>query len=424
MLLRTLVTVSCVAALSMVERPARATDCSSVLSTCIDDDTFWPHAGASRFLGVGGTETVAKGKFGFGLVTSYLSRPLVVTVPTPGPPGTDENVVNDQVNGTFLWAYGVTDRLELDAALPVTFGQGGTGIGPVSGGPGVNDTAMRDLRFGFAYAIVPRVDRWAMTGRLEVVAPSGDRDQFAGERGTVFVPSVAADYRVGRWFAGAEVGLRARPVEELAGARIGTEAMVGLGVGFDVLRRDLLSIMAEARALPDLVEQNTAVQTQEGLVSSPNGTHVVPAEWTLSVRAAPLMSGDLALQLGGGGGIPGASNPNGGLELAPTTPRFRFTLSIRYAPTGRDAAAKAAPDAPPPPPAEPKPAAGPVQPLHLSEAVDTCREEPDTVDGFRSDTGCPDTDTDKDGIDDRYDKCPLDAEDYAGLADGCPEKKK
>src|SRR5579859_3559287 len=101
---RTLVTMACTLAIATLAHRARATDCSSILSTCIDDDTFWPHAGPARFLTVGGTETVAPGRFGFGLVTSYLSRPLVVTVPTPAPPGTDENVINDQVNGTFLWA--------------------------------------------------------------------------------------------------------------------------------------------------------------------------------------------------------------------------------------------------------------------------------------------------------------------------------
>ena len=38
------------------ERTARATDCTGTLvSTCINDDTLWPHAGASRFVGFGGT---------------------------------------------------------------------------------------------------------------------------------------------------------------------------------------------------------------------------------------------------------------------------------------------------------------------------------------------------------------------------------
>jgi hypothetical protein len=43
------------------------------------------------------------------------------------------------------------------------------------------------------------------------------------------------------------------------------------------------------------------------------------------------------------------------------------------------------------------------------------------VDGFTTDSGCSDEDSDKDGVDDRFDKCPLASEDNTGLRDGCPE---
>jgi hypothetical protein len=71
------------------------------------------------------------------------------------------------------------------------------------------------------------------------------------------------------------------------------------------------------------------VQTLTGLESKPNGSHIVPAEWTLSARTAPLLAGDLAFSLGGGGAIPIG-------DSAITAPRFRFTLGIVYAPLGRD----------------------------------------------------------------------------------------
>ena len=326
-----------------VVMPARANDCSSpLLSTCINDDTFWPHAGASQMLTVGGVETIAKGQVGFGLVTSYLSRPITLHLPSPGPRGSDQHVIDDQVNGTFLWGYGVTDRLELDFALPLTFGQGGAGISPISGGASLQDTAARDLRFGLAYALVPRArvdhgtshpmgDLFGLTARFETSAPTGDRDQFAGERAAVFVPSVAADLRRGRYFGGIEVGARLRPTAELAGSRIGSQATLGIGVGADLLKntRDLLSVTAEARALPTFAEQHTSAQTAQGLISTPNGKHITPAEWSVSVRTSPLVGGDLGIQLGGGGPIPLS-------DSAVTTPRFRFTLSLRYAPLAHD----------------------------------------------------------------------------------------
>lgn len=136
-------------------RPARATDCSGIVSPCIDDDVLWPHAGPARFVSIGSTETVAEGRLGFGLVTSYLSRPVVLHVKTPGGAGSDQNAVDNVVDGTFLWAYGITRQLEIDLAIPLTYYQDGAGLSPVTGGYGLNNTATRDVRFGFTYAILP-----------------------------------------------------------------------------------------------------------------------------------------------------------------------------------------------------------------------------------------------------------------------------
>jgi hypothetical protein len=434
-------------ALSLAALPAGATDCSGILSTCLNDDTLWPHAGPARFVAVGSAETVAPGQIGFGLVASYLSHPIILHVASPGGgQGSDQYAINDQVNGTFLWSYGVTDRLQLDLAVPLTFGQGGTGLAPVTGGDGPKDTAVRDLRFGFAYALVPRLrvspyptgdsdgahrNVWALVARLEVSAPTGDRDQFAGERAGVFVPSLAADYRRGRWFAGLEVGARVRPTNELLGARVGTQLVTSAGVGFDVLRRDLLSTALEAWALPTFAEQSDVTRSPQGTyVSTPNGKTITPAEWQLSVRSAPLRGGDFAIQAGGGGGIPLSS------DAAVTTPRFRFTLGVRWAPLAHDTDGDGVPDAVDRcprlpargqpdgcPAATPAPPSAPAVDLHLSSARDVCTTEPELVDGFKDDDGCPDEDQDKDGIPDRFDKCPLVAEDFAGMAEGCPDKK-
>ena len=67
--------------------------------------------------------------------------------------------------------------------------------------------------------------------------------------------------------------------------------------------------------------------------------------------------------------------------------------------------------------------AAPVTPLRLTSPRDVCGAEPEPVDGFRDDDGCPDEDSDKDGIPNRYDKCPMQTEDYAGMRDGCPDAK-
>jgi hypothetical protein len=321
-----LCSVPCVATAST----AGATDCSVPNSTCINSDVLWPHAGPARFLGVGSADTVAAGQLGFGLLTTYLSRPIPFLVPAPGGRGGTQYVINDQVNGDFLFSYGVTNRLELDFVLPLTFGQGGAGLEPVVGGTPLHDTAQRDLRFGAAYAIVPHLrlapdppsasghgpeDAFGLVARFEMSAPSGDRSQFAGERTAVYIPSLAADLRAGPAFFGAEFGARIRPVTELEGARVGTQLVAGVGAGVDLLPHELLAATLEAWAMPTLASQGT-------------GPALVPSEWQLAARSSPLSSGDLSIQLGGGTQIPfGAAD-----EI--TRPRFRVSLSIRWAPSG------------------------------------------------------------------------------------------
>lgn len=333
---------------------ALAADCDNPLvNTCFNSDNYWPTPGPVRFATVAGTETVARGQVGFGLITSYQSRPVILNLASPGGSnGNRQNVVDNQVTGNFLFAYGVTDRLELDFALPVTFIQSGAGVSPLTGGDRVADTAVRDLRFGAAYALVPRERAsvestnashrrgrsWSLSARFTMSAPTGDRGQFAGETSAVYVPSLAADYRVQRFFFGAELGARIRPVTEFAGARIGTQLAVGLGAGYDILNRERLAVTAEARGYVNLAEQADTTQTALGaLQSKENGKTIVPAEWFVGLRSAPVLGGDIAFFGGGGGPIPFG-------EDAITTPRFRFLLGIVYAPLNRDSDGDGVPD--------------------------------------------------------------------------------
>jgi hypothetical protein len=332
---------ACLSALAL-DHPAHATDCGSPnVSTCIDDDALWPHAGASHFFSIGATGTVEAGQVGFGLSTSYLSRPITLQAATPGPGGTLYNVIDNQVNGSFLWSYGMTDRLELDLVLPVTFGQNGVGINPITGGPpqsALSGSATRDLRFGVAYGLVKRApvdpyapreadrpsgDGFGVALRFEMSAPTGDANEFATNGTGVWLPGVSADYRYGRIFAGAEVGARLRPTQQFEGARIGNQAYVAFGVACDALASELLTIGVEAFALPTFAEQGSSATSATG------GETIAPSEWMVSARTSPLFGGDLQIQLGGGGNLPVTGDPV-------TSPRFRFALSIRYARQGRD----------------------------------------------------------------------------------------
>jgi OOP family OmpA-OmpF porin len=59
----------------------------------------------------------------------------------------------------------------------------------------------------------------------------------------------------------------------------------------------------------------------------------------------------------------------------------------------------------------------------IKDSRDQCLVEPEDMDGYLDDDGCPDTDNDADGIADDKDKCPNQAEDFDGFQDedGCPD---
>ncbi|MDX2086877.1 MAG: OmpA family protein [Kofleriaceae bacterium] len=66
----------------------------------------------------------------------------------------------------------------------------------------------------------------------------------------------------------------------------------------------------------------------------------------------------------------------------------------------------------------------------IADAADACKLEPEDKDNFEDENGCPDPDNDQDGIPDLADKCVMEAETKNGFADedGCadeiPEKLK
>ncbi len=153
------------------------------------------------------------GKIAFGLITTYLSRPILLHLPSPGLDGTDRHAVDNEFNSTFIFEYGLTDKLELGIMIPLTFCQDGDGNSAISAATTARITAMRDLRFGPAYSfLTPPAEAptahaaggFGLAVRLEMSAPTGDTEQFASEKSAVWTPSIALDYRWHRLFFAAE----------------------------------------------------------------------------------------------------------------------------------------------------------------------------------------------------------------------------
>jgi hypothetical protein len=379
---------------------ARADGCRAnpSLTTCIDDDNLWFHPGAGPFVALGTTNTTPASTVSFGLALSYLSRPIGLRVASPDPAGTKIYVVDNALDATLLAAIGVTDRLELTLAAPFTLAQSGAGIADVVG----NDeqlprSAIHDLRFGFAYGLIPRARTgeprgFSLLGRFDLALPTSSPGSFNGYNWATFAPSVTASWRlIPRLELTGEAGARIRPETTFANVNIGTQIFGGLGAAFDVIpTRHLLTVGAEAMVLGTLAHQGPPVRDQP----AERGPALIPAEWMVSVSSAPLLAGDASVTLAGGGPIPFSS------EAPVTNPRFRFDLALRYAPTGHDRDADG-----------------------VLDRDDKCPDVAEDRDGFEDQDGCPDPDNDKDGIPDSVDKCRDKAEDFDGFQDkdGCPD---
>jgi OmpA-OmpF porin, OOP family len=435
---RCLLACAACALLASAAGRARASECNNAarLSSCINADTLWPHAGAGSFQAVGATETTAPSQFSFGIVTSYLRKPIVLKAASADPEGTTSPAVDHLVDASFLWAFGVTNRLELSLAMPAALYQTGSGLSGYKSSQAVpiSQTAVRDFRYGLACAILPRARAFpneglAVTGRFEMSVPVGDKDAFSGERGAVWYPTVAADYRFGRLLIGAEAGARLRATSQLAGTRVGSQLFAAIGIGVDILPHQGLTAAVEAWALPTLVHQqdlHRAPVTAQ-VVAEDSSRKLAPAEWMATLRSAPVAGGDFTLSVSGGSTLP-LTDPS-----SMTSPIYRFVLGIRYAPLARDTDGDGVLDRDDKCPLEKEDRDGfededgCVDPDNdrdgIPDAVDRCRDKPEDHDGFKDDDGCPDLDDDGDGIPDAEDQCRNKPEDKDGFqdSDGCPD---
>jgi len=372
------------AATLLVTTHAGAVDCGAAASTCIDSDVLWFSPGASTFFSVTSGMTLGARHLGFGLGTSLQSRPIVLRKSAAGPAGAQTvPAIDTQINTSLMFSYGVTDKLQVDIAAPVTFYQSGTGVSSLNGSAtDVPSNGVRDMRIGAGYALasLPRfgvVRGVGLVGRFDLSIPTGERDSFGGDRGLVAIPTIALENRIGPIVFGANVGARLRSTTTFLDRNVGSQGYVALGGAGALDKRETLSLTGEVFMLPSLVANGTS-----------------PLQWLAGVRWSGLWGGDLVIHGGAGGGFRGADRAH---LLEPT---WRAVLDLRYAPLDLDRDRDGVPD-----------------------RDDKCPDVPEDRDGFEDKDGCPDPDNDKDGILDKNDRCPEEPEEVNGVQDddGCPE---
>ncbi len=320
-----------VVAIMLTSRHAAAADdsCqpSDGLSTCLTSDNLWPHGGGGRWLSQAPTASLEAGA-SFGFVNSYLHRPIGLVVASPDPAGTRVFAVEHALSATLLTAVGVNQHLHIDLALPLMLFQEGASKADVVGSDqALPRSAVGDLRFGSHVALLP--DRPAGVGlaaRFHMTVPTGQRDAFVSSPSATFAPGASADFRLGGFVLGIDVGARLRRYVQFAGAVVGNQLSTSLGASYDLLADDWLSINLEAFALFTLAEQLELVVEPGGAKAKeiPSSDPHIPAEWLLTVRTAHALDGKLSAHLGGGSFIPT------GPSTVATTPALRLVAAVQY----------------------------------------------------------------------------------------------
>jgi flagellar motor protein MotB len=278
-----------------------------------------------------------------------------------------------------------------------------------------------DVRAGLKYMLVA-TPKMALTLVGSLFLPFGEDEMLLGDRGIVYEPKLAFEYRKNRISATrfvANVGARFRQrtvleaydpaMETVEDAQVildvGSEMVVGVGGMLELTPR--IAVAAEVMGLLPLPEgasygrcvrfdgaRCSSIGDADYFGDAKRGDMTVLATAGAQVR----VSADVTWQVMAGTGQLGARGDD-----------LRFTTALVWAPQPLGAAAPGRND---------RDGDG------VPDGVDGCSDEPEDKDGFQDEDGCPDGDNDGDGIPDQADQCSDEPEDKDGYKDddGCREQ--
>ena len=392
----------------------------------MDLHLFRPAVDSRGYFAVNGSEVMPHKEFSFGLVLDagfgILRYNGFIN---------DENAAADQrvtqnriarqaFTGTFIFNFGIIDRLVIGISLPITFFRGYEVQTPDRSGScaagsttclynleaaGLRSQGVGDLTI-HAKARLLNLGEFPMGIAVTLRAgfPTAKTTQFAGEPGFSLWPSLVLEFQpIEKIRLALEGGYRwnskqgasfiwdgssspapgesnaTNPVDDPdAGRRFTYDDLITFGFG---------AAFRVARSF-DIVLELYGTQIAKEI-----GT-----KGTLSMEALLgfkyFVTNKSFLYVAGGAGI-----PKTGFQAADA----RAVLGFMY-----------------------EPAVGDRDGDGIADDDDGCPDDAEDRDGFEDSDGCPDLDNDSDGILDINDACPLVAEDYDGDSDedGCPEGRE
>jgi hypothetical protein len=348
--------------------------------SAIDVQLFDYSIGPKQFFTVDSADIADKKQLALDAVITFMKDPFVVYntdgSSDPKITKTRDNVVESMTAAQITGAYGVNDKLQIGANLPLVFSASGQGIDPATGMASPNQlqvTGLGDLLVEGKYRLY-NDNGLRFAGIAGITLPTSfgsDGSQFIGDNLPTGRLRGALTYTTGRLSLGATLGILLRKPRTIYASTIGEQWTFGAAASVAVT--DKFSLIGEAYGRTGLV----SFSLDESPMEAMGGVRLVVAS-------------KLAVTLGGGAG----------LDQAIGAPTARFFGSVGYAPDVRDSDGDG-----------------------IANDKDKCPLIAEDKDGFEDSDGCPDDDNDGDRRPDSEDKCPNQAEDIDGFEDddGCPE---
>jgi hypothetical protein len=336
--------------------------------------------------------------------------PMIINPDTPR-----SEVVKSVAAAQLTAAYGITDKLQVGAALPIIFSLSGDGLDANSGRGAMNGlsvTGLGDIRAEGKYQVWAarnHAARFAAIAGVSLPTSFGSDDsQFIGDNLPTFHGGGTFTYTMGKLSLGANAGVILRKPRTIYSSTIGQQ--LTFGVAAAVAATDKFSVIGELFGRGGL---ESSFALDESPMEAVGGLRLITGK-------------SLAVTVGGGAG----------LDRAIGAPQARFFLSLGYAPDVRDSDGDGVQNAKDKCPLIPEDFDG-----HddddgcpdddndgdrRPDSEDKCVNQAEDIDGFDDDDGCPELDNDGDKIEDLKDKCPNDAEDGKDPypTDGCPGSKR
>ncbi len=374
------------AAAALAAAGLTATAAPAPAQTGFDLESFRPMPNRQDdALGLASTRALAPLQLSVGAFVGY-ARNLLVELDASGT--RQRSVVSDHLPTHVLAALGIADWFELGVDVPIVVYRDGEALDGLSTAAPEHGAGLGDVRVIPKLRVLDPAEGFGLAVVVDTRLPTGDRARLMGG-GFGVEPKLAAELPVGSARLLANAGYRLRDRVVFGDLVVGDALTFGIAGDLPV---------AGVHVIPEVAGEVPLAAADDGLQASAG------LEGRLGVRAA--LGDGLSLDVGGGVGLLSAAG----------TPDFRTFLGLQWTSA---AAEVAEPEPEPEPPPHPVDGDGD----GIPDEADRCPTEPEDMDGFEDEDGCPDLDDDQDGIPDAQDRCPREPEDMDGFEDedGCPD---